>query len=390
MSDLPQINHDLADAAAGFLRFFTSSTWATRTEPGADFVAGNPQELPLQAFTDAVGSHLAPQDKDWFAYKQSEAIASQAAAAGLRARSGIPFADEDVQMTTGAFAGLFLTMRTVVSPGEEVLYLTPPWFFYESMVLACGAIPVKVPLPPPSFDLPLGAIAAAITPKTRAVIVNTPHNPTGRIFPEEDLRALADLLTAASAEHGHTIWLISDEAYNRIVYPPNTHVTPAGLYPSTFLVYTYGKQLLTPGQRIGYVALPPTMPDREQVRQALFLQTVVNGFMFPNALMQYAVPEIDDLTIDLEALLRKRDRMVKGLRDAGYDLHVPEGTFYLLPKSPIADDWAFTERLAREQVYVLPGEIVELPGYFRVSVTASNVMIDQALPVFARALEETQ
>ncbi len=371
-----------------FMRFFLEGVWGNRTSPGADFVAGNPQEMPLPGFTAALKRWAEPQDKDWFAYKENVDSAQEAVATALRDRTGMPFEAGDISMTTGAFAGLSITMRTLIDPGDEVIYLSPPWFFYESMIVSTGGAPVRVNIPPPDFDLPLDAIAAAITQRTRIVIVNTPHNPTGRMYPAEDLERLAQILTEASERNARPVWLLSDEAYNRIVYPPNEHVSPVAFYPNSFLIYTYGKQLLTPGERVGYIALPPTMPDRESVRTALFAQSLVVGWAFPNAIQQYMIDDLEGLTVDLEHLQRKRDRMTEGLRAAGYELHVPEGTFYLLPKSPNPDDDAFTERLAEDEVYVLPGSIVELPGYFRISVTASDEMIEQALPVFEKAFAE--
>ncbi len=371
-----------------FMRFFLEGAWGNRTSPGADFVAGNPQEMPLPGFTAAVKRWAEPQDKDWFAYKENVESAQRAVATALRERTGIPFEPDDVSMTTGAFAGLSICMRTLLDPGDEVLYLSPPWFFYESMIVSAGGAPVGVKIPPPDFDLPLDAIAAAITDRTRIVIVNTPHNPTGRMYPTADLERLAEILTDASERNGRPVWLLSDEAYNRIVYTPNKHVSPVAFYPHSFLIYTYGKQLLTPGERVGYIAFPPTMPDSDSVRTAVFAQSLVVGWAFPNAIQQYMIEDLEELSIDLDHLQRKRDRMVEGLRSAGYELHVPEGTFYLLPKSPNPDDDAFTERLAQDEVYILPGSIVELPGYFRISVTASDEMIEQALPVFEKAFAE--
>ena len=207
-----------------------------------------------------------PQDKDWFAYTLSNPVAQEAISASLRAWRGIDFAPEDILMTTGAFAGLFVSLWTLAGPGDEVLFMAPPWFFYEAQITAVGAQPVRVRVEPETFDLDLNAIADAITPRTRAIIVNSPHNPTGRIYPPETLRALADLLAEASARHGRPVYLLSDEAYSRIVFDGARYPSPTEFYPYTLLVYTYGKTLLTPGQRIGYIALSPSMPERETLR----------------------------------------------------------------------------------------------------------------------------
>ena len=371
------------------LRFFTESAWSTMdpTDPErADFVAGNPQELAQPAFVESIQRWAVPQDEHWYAYKFNEPYAQEAAASGLRDRRGIPFEAADIFLTDGAFAALLLCIRTVADPGDEVLFLSPPWFFYEALIVGGGAEPVKVRVDMDTWDPDLDAIAAAITPRTRAVLINSPNNPTGRIYPPEVLERLATVLTEASERHGRPIYLISDEAYSRILYDDRAFRSPTEFYPWSFLVYTYGKQLLTPGQRVGYVALPPTMPDREQVRNALMMgQLAFGGNGVPNAVMQRAMVDFETMSIDLKALEARRDRMVDGLRSAGYDLHSPEGTFYLLPRSPIEDDVAFTERLARDKVYVLPGAVVEMPGRFRISLTANDEMVERALPIFETA-----
>ena len=374
------------------IRFFTESAWSTMdpTDPErADFVAGNPQELVQPAFVESIQRWAVPQDEHWYAYKFNEPYAQEAAASGLRDRRGIPFEAADIFLTDGAFAALLLCIRTVAGPGDEVLFLSPPWFFYEALIVGGGAEPVKVRVDMDTWDPDLDAIAAAITPRTRAVLINSPNNPTGRIYPPEVLERLAAVLTEASERHGRPIYLISDEAYSRIVYDDRAFRSPTEFYPWSFLVYTYGKQLLTPGQRVGYVALPPTMPDREQVRNALMMgQLAFGGNGVPNAVLQRAIGDLDTMSIDMKALEARRDRMVDGLRSSGYDLHSPEGTFYLLPRSPIEDDVAFTDRLARDKVYVLPGAVVEMPGRFRISLTANDEMVERALPIFETAFHD--
>jgi len=371
------------------LRFFTESAWATRDldDPeNADFVAGNPQEMVMPEFVEALQRWAVPRDKDWYAYKFNEPYARAAAAAALRDRRGVAFEDEDIFLTDGAFAGLNITVGTVTDPGDEVVFLSPPWFFYEALIIAAGATPVRVPVRQPSWDLDLDAIAAAITERTRAIIVNSPNNPTGRIYTPQQLEGLARVLTEASERNGRPVYLVSDEAYWRIVFDDREFRSPTEFYPWSFLVYTYGKTLLTPGQRLGYVALPPTMPDRETMRTALMVaQLCIGGHGVPNAVLQRALADLEALSIDVKALQRRRDRVVEALRAAGYDVHTPEGTFYLLPRSPIEDDVAFTEQLAKDKVFVLPGTLVEMPGWFRISVTGNDEMVERALPVFERA-----
>jgi aspartate aminotransferase len=371
------------------MRFFTQGAWSRRdpTDPeNCDFVAGNPQEMALPEYIESLQRWTVPQDKDWYAYKFNEPYAQEAAAAGLRERRGVPFEAADILLTDGAFAGLNLCIRTVTDPGDEVVYLTPPWFFYEAIIVGGDAAPVRVPVDYETWDLDVLAIEAAITERTSAIIVNSPNNPSGKIYPPETLQALSDVLTRASERIGRPIYLISDEAYSRIVFDDRAFPSPTEFYPNSFLVYTYAKQLLTPGQRCGYIALPPEMPDPEPMREALMLaQLTYGGHAAPNNVLQRAMGEIDHMSVDVKALQRRRDRLVDELRSYGYDLHSPEGSFYLLPASPDSDDQAFVERLGEDKVFVLPGTVVEMPGRFRISVTGNDEMVERALPIFERA-----
>jgi len=389
---LAKTMHRMIEVEQDLMTFFVDGAWASRDplDPeNCDFVAGNPQEMALPGYVAALQKWSEPKDKDWYAYKFNETYATEAVAASLRDRRGVPFEADDVVMTDGAFTGLNLCMRTVTDPGDEVIFLSPPWFFYEAMVIGAGATPVRVRVDQQTWNLDLDAVEAAITERTSCIIVNSPNNPTGKIYPPETLTALADLLTSASERHGRPIYLISDEAYSRIVFDDRPYPSPTGFYPYSFLVYTYAKQLLTPGQRCGYVALPPTMPDRREMREALMIaQLTHGGHGAPSNVLQRAIADIEPMNVDIAALQRRRDRMVESLSTYGYDLHSPEGTFYLLPTSPIPDDVAFVDRLAQDKVFVLPGAIVEMPGRFRISVTGNDDMVERALPVFERAAKE--
>jgi aspartate aminotransferase len=384
----------VAGTIDGLVAFMLGSRWAQRlNEPGiSDFVVGNPHELPLPGFVRALQHRAEPRNKDWFAYKMSEPAARQTVAANLRQRRDVPFEPDDVLMTNGAFAGLAVCLRAVVDPGDEVIYVTPPWFFYEALIVGCGATPVAVPANPETFDLDVAAIAAAVTPRTRAIVVNSPHNPTGRIYPRETLSRLGDVLTDASRRHGRPVFLLSDEAYHRILFDGRSFPSPTEHYPYSFAIYTYGKVLLTPGQRIGWIALPPTMPlaDRERLRLALTVAQVTTGYAFPNALLQHAIEEIDGLSIDVDHLQQKRDRVVSALRSQGYHLLEPEGTFYVLVRSPEKNDLAYCERLAEQDVFVLPGTVAGAPGWFRISLTGNDEMIERAIPIFGAVLAETR
>src|SRR5215217_4253694 len=184
--------------------FFTASTYARRVgEPGiCDFAVGNPHELALPGFVAALGQYVAPQNTAWFGYKGNEPEARAVVAAALRERRGLPFDGEDIFLTNGAFAALAVVLGAIVDPGDEVILLSPPWFFYEALIAAAGAQPLRVKIDPITFDLDLAAIEAAIGPRTRAIIINSPHNPTGKIYSDATLAGLAGLLTQASAQIG--------------------------------------------------------------------------------------------------------------------------------------------------------------------------------------------
>ncbi|HEX9822777.1 MAG TPA: aminotransferase class I/II-fold pyridoxal phosphate-dependent enzyme [Actinomycetota bacterium] len=370
--------------------FDTSQRWRREAGPGvSDFRAGDPQEMALDAYVETIRKWATPQSPSWFAYTQSAPWAQEVVAKSVRERLGLEVEPEDVVMTNGAIGGLAVTFRVIADPGDEIIIISPPHFLYEPLIRAAGANAVRVRMDEETFDLDVDAIEAAITDRTRGVVVNTPHNPTGRIYPTEVLDRLAGVLRAASERQGRPVYQISDEAYNRIVFDGREFVSPATRYENTLLIYTFGKTLLAPGHRVGYVVPSPGMKDKEGMRAAFLAAQVITGWAFPNTILQHALGDLEPLSVDVEHLQRRRDLMVEGLRERGYELHAPESTFYLLPRSPDPDDWAFTERLAHDGVLVMPGGLLETPGYFRISLTASDDMIERAWPAFERAIART-
>jgi aspartate aminotransferase len=377
-----------ADAAFAAVKdfYFTSRYAEQRFAPGVcDFTFGNPHEMPLEGIVSALRNRVTPHDKNWFAYKTSEQAAQEFLAGTTSKELGLAFEPADFALTTGAFTAISVAFRLVLEAGDEVLYSEPAWFCYGPTLLAADCVPVTVPLKQPTFDLDLAAIEARIGPKTRMVIVNSPHNPTGRIYDRAQLQGLADLLDRASAKFGRRIFLLSDEPYRRLRFDGRPFVSAAAVYPWTLISYSYGKVLLAPGQRLGYLAVSPLMPraDRKELQDALFSAQMALGWCFPNAVMQYAIADLDKLTIDQQALAARRDRLMATLVPAGYGVLEPEGTFYLWSKWPEGDPETLWNRLADHEVFVLPGSMMNAPGYFRICLTASDQMVDRALPKFA-------
>lgn len=372
-----------AKAAVDIVTAFFGRIQALASDPEAlDFTFGNPHETALPGLSAAIRTHAEPRSVDWFAYKTSEPEAQRVVAAGLAAELGLPFEPEDIAMTQGAFGAISLALALLTDAGDEVIVPVPGWFCYEPMLHAADLVPVRAELDTETFDLDVDAIARAITPRTRIVIVNSPANPTGRVYPASSWEALADVLERASREHGRRIWLLSDEPYRRIRFDGIAFTSPAAVYPWTLIDYSYGKVLLAPGQRLGYLALSPLIPvdERDELRAGLMPLGLAIGWGFPDAVMQYAVPQLETLSIDLEELTRKRDRLYAALTDAGIAVTRPEGTFYLWGRAPGGDATRFCDALAQRGVYVMPGTLFSQPHHFRISLTATMDMIDQALP----------
>jgi len=387
---MSQQTRAIIDGLGRFADLGTSAeVWEALRKPEAcDFMFGNPHDLPLPGYVEALRRGLEPTGKDHYAYTMDLPAATAAIGAGLRERFGIAFRDQDIHMTNGNFAALAILLRLLADPGDEVVFSSPPWFFYEALIVGSGATPVRVYADRTTFDMDLDAIAAAITPRTRAIIVNSPNNPSGRIYSAALLDDLATLLEDASARNGRRIYLLSDEAYNRIIFDGRNFPTPVAHYPHSFLLYTYAKTLLSPGSRLGYIATPPGMPGVEEIRNPLLIGQITYGWAFPVAPLQHAVPDLEALSPDIDALQRRRDLLVGALREQGYDAMNPEGTFYVLVRSPLEDDEAFCRALATHDVYVLPGAMFEMPGYFRISLTANDDMVERAIPGFAKAIVE--
>jgi aspartate aminotransferase len=372
-----------AKASVDVVTDFLARVQALADDPAAlDFTFGNPHELPLPGLSAAIKAQIDPRSVDWFAYKTSEREAQDAVASGLRRELGLPFQPEDIAMTQGAFGAMSLAFALLADAGDEVVIPVPGWFCYEPMLRAADLVPVRAALAEGTFELDVEAIARAITPRTRIVVVNSPANPTGRVYPKAAWDALAEVLEAASQSHGRRIWLLSDEPYRRIRFDDVAFASPAGSYASTVVDYSYAKVMLAPGQRLGYLALSPLLPaaERAELQAALMPLGLAIGWGFPDAIMQYAVPALETVTLDMAELTRKRDRMYGALTEAGIDVTLPEGTFYLWGRAPGGDGAAFCDALAARGVYFMPGTLFDQPHHFRVSLTATMDMIEAALP----------
>ncbi|MFH8249240.1 aminotransferase class I/II-fold pyridoxal phosphate-dependent enzyme [Microbacterium sp. B2969] len=372
-----------AKASVDIVTNFYARVQAVADDPAAlDFTFGNPHEFPLPGLSAAIKAQIDPKSVEWFAYKTSEREAQDAVAAGLRAELGLPFEPDDIAMTQGAFGAMSLAFALLADVGDEVVIPVPGWFCYEPMLYAANLVPVGVPLAEGNFELDVEAISRAITPRTRIVVVNSPANPTGRVYPKGAWDALAEVLEDASQANGRRIWILSDEPYRRIRFDGIAFATPAASYANTMIDYSYAKVMLAPGQRLGYLALSPLLPpaERAELQEAFMPLGLAIGWGFPDAIMQYAVPALETVSLDLAELTRKRDRMYDALIGAGFEVTKPEGTFYLWGRAPGGDAKAFCDALAARSVYLMPGTLFGQPHHFRISLTATMDMIEAALP----------
>jgi aspartate aminotransferase len=373
----------------GFLAKY--ERWIADAGTGAcDFALGNPQTMPLEGFVSALRNATEPQSPSWYAYKTNEASSRELVCASLNKLTGFSYPPENIFLTNGATGAFLVIMNALIGPKDEVIFNNPPWFFYEGMILNSGGIPIAVNVDPSTFDLDVDGIERAITDNTRFIIVNSPNNPTGRVYSPDLLLELGRMLERASKKIGRPIYLVSDEVYRAVVYDDARFHSPTKFYKNSIMIYSYGKTLLTPGQRIGYIALSPQIENAAELRTILYSSQILSGWAMTSALMQHSLPELEKLSLDVKALQLRRDRFVRGLRECGYDVRTPEGAFYITPKSPVADDLAFSDILAKEGVFCLPGSVVKMPGYLRASITASDDMIERALPIFAAARRRVQ
>lgn len=383
-----------AAAQASIVRKMFETGLAMKAQYGPenvfDFSLGNPDVPPPQLFIDTLvrlakenkpGSHSYMPNAGWPQVREKVA-AYLSEEQGRELKN--PFSAEHVIMTVGAAGALNVIFRAILDPGDEII--TPRPYFMEYNFYAqnhgCRIVPADAR---PDFHLDLKAIEAKIGPKTRAVLINSPHNPTGVVYEAEELAALGRLLTEASARYGRRIVLVSDEPYRKLVYGGRQVPSIFAAYPYAVVGTSYSKDLSLPGERIGYAAINPDMPDSGPLFTAMCTTNRVLGFVNAPSLMQLVMAELQGQSVDVSLYEKRRDKMVKALREIGYELNVPGGAFYLFPKSPLKDDAAFCDILKEEKILIVPGRGFGLEGYFRICYAVKESCIDRSIEGFARA-----
>jgi aspartate aminotransferase len=294
---------------------------------------------------------------------------------------------EDIVMTVGAAGALNVVLKAILNPGDEVIIPAPYFVEYNFYIDNYGGIPKTVNTNP-DFSLDLLAIEKAISPNTKAVLINSPNNPTGRVYGKDELAQVGQLLTQYSQRYGRPIYLISDEPYRKIIYDGLICPSIFDAYRESFLVTSFSKDLSLAGERIGYIAVHPLIADKGIIIEGLILCNRILGFVNAPALMQRLIPFVLEDSVDITLYKRKRDVLCKGLEAAGYTFTMPGGTFYLFPKTPIPDDVEFVRALQEENILTVPGSGFGGPGYFRIAYCVEDKTIEGALSGFARVMEE--
>lgn len=354
-----------------------------------DFSLGNPNLEPPSRFNEIMMDLINDPRPGLHGYMPNAGFPEtrQAVARYLSSHNRTQFKAEDIIMTVGAGGGLNVVMKTILDPGDEIIIPRPYFVEYDFYLDNFQGVPRPVPTKL-DFSLDFSEIEKAVSEKTKAILIDSPNNPTGKVYSEEELKELADLLTRYSKKAGHAIYLISDEPYRKIVYDGISVPSIFDLYNETFSITSFSKDLSLPGERIGYVAAHPDISDRQIVMAGLVLCTRILGYVNAPALMQRAVSHLLEDSVDISVYQRRRDLLCDGLASFGYEFSKPQGAFYLFPKTPVDDDVAFVAELQKENILTVPGSGFGGPGHFRISYCVSDEVIEKSMPGFERTIKK--
>lgn len=353
-----------------------------------DFSIGNPDVSPPEIFQKILEEEAANTDKNIHGYMPNAGYphVRKAIADYLNIEQKTSINESNIIMTTGAGGALNVALKSIVNPGDEILVSVPYFVEYNFYCDNHGGILKKV-MCTDDFDLDIESFAEAITEKSVAIIINSPNNPTGKIYPKKTLEKLAELLKKKSKEINRTIYLISDEPYRKIVYD-GTEVPPIfKIYPNSIICTSYSKDLSLPGERIGWLAVSPDMEDAEQMVNAAILCNRILGYVNAPALMQRVIARLQGQNVDVSIYKRKRDALCKILDKYQYEYAKPEGTFYLFVKSPIENESEFVAILKKYLVLTVPGSAFGYPGYFRISYCTDDSYIEKSADGFMKAMK---
>lgn len=350
-----------------------------------DFSLGNPDLEPPANFRQTLIALLEDKKAHQHGYMPNGGFPEVRAsiASYVSKEYAVDVTGRHVLMSCGAAGALNVVLKSILDPGDNVLACTPCFMEYKAYAENHGGEMRFVP-GTEAFDLNVSGLDAAIDERTAALIINSPNNPTGRIYPAKTLQDLAAMLEERSRKRGKAIYVISDEPYRHIVYTETDVPSILQYYSNSIVVNSYSKELSIPGERIGWIAVHPESEACPDLLNALVLSTRILGYVNAPALMQRAVAALTGESVDVAPYAERRALLCDSLRDAGYEVARPEGAFYAFPKAPGGDDLAFTRALQEERILTVPGRGFGAPGYFRIAFCVDRSVIERALPGFEK------
>ncbi len=351
-----------------------------------DFSLGNPILEPPEAFLTVLKKMIndPPAGVHRYMGNAGHVWVREKVAAYLQADTGAALEADDIIMTCGAGGAMNVALKALLDPGDEVVAVAPFFPEYRFYADNHGGV-LKVAESAEDFSLDLAELDKTIGPRTKVLILNSPNNPTGRMYSAESLQATGELLLKKSTEAGHPITVICDDPYRKIVFDGAKVPSPFAAYPHTILLTSHSKDLGLAGERIGYAAIGPKHEDRVALRAAMTFANRTLGFVNAPALFQQAVAEVQQASVPIEAYQDLRDLFCAGLDDAGIEYLRPQGAFYLFPKSPVADDLEFVQVLKERYILAVPGSGFGRKGYIRLSFCVTRQEIEASLPGFKAA-----
>lgn len=357
-----------------------------------DFSLGNPNVAAPEAVKKAIRELLDDEDPVVLhGYTNSNsgyADVRETIASSLNERFGTHFAGKNIVMTVGAAGGLNVILKSLINPGDEVIAFAPYFGEYRSYTNNYDGVLVEISPNTENFQPKLKEFEEKLTPKTKAVIVNTPNNPTGVVYSEETIQKLAAVMEEKQKEYGTDIFLISDEPYRELVYDGAEAPYLTKYYANTIIGYSYSKSLSLPGERIGYLVIPDEVSDSEELLAAANVATRILGFVNAPTLQQKVVAKCINEKTDISYYNRNREALYNGLKECGFECIRPEGAFYLFVKSPVADEKEFCEAAKRYNILIVPGSSFACPGYVRLAYCVSYETIINSLPKFKELAKE--
>lgn len=353
-----------------------------------DFSLGNPDLDPPPEFFDVLKEFAALKNKGIHGYMPNAGYPDvrKTIAAKISKEQHTKFSADGVIMTCGAAGGMNVALKSLLNPGDEVIVIKPYFVEYGFYISNHGGKTVFAESAD-DFSLNIDSIKNAITPKTKAVILNSPNNPTGKIYKKDEIKALADILNSHNTS-SRTIYIISDEPYRELAYNGVEVPSISEIYPDTIITSSYSKSLSIPGERIGYAALPDSASGFNELIAAMTLCNRIIGFVNAPALMQRVAGRLVDCAVDVDLYQKRRDMFITGLKEAGYRFAEPEGAFYIFCKSPDPDEISFVKHLQKYNILTVPGSGFGGPGYFRISYCVADDTINKSLPLFKKAMDD--